>query len=367
MGGKRWSFLVSPRQWRPHPASPWIDEGPLTFYWGEGRPLFFWSSHACQRGNHSSHLLCEHEGGSTQYMDSSLLTKRKKNGRNREREKNRKEKRTQTQQRTHNKVQPSNRTLLYINLTRTQNFFFPKLTQSYTSHQHFHSQLAASWVPDDETTTSQPPSFEKNAHSKLTEKNTCSTKEQNAPYKDTDRQTDRQTDRRTQRQTTWYYGELAKHLTGHSTDSYTASRPADINQYIRVVWGGRQRYGVQYIKWEREGEWGARQNSWTTINIWQDASRHVGMTFYTGLATARILKVGTIYIVHELLADGTDLLWKGGTEHHHLLRVWCSSEHFLYITTHVCRNDNNDMQSVIIKDNRCFLSLAIYTCSYMLL
>ena len=69
------------------------------------------------------------------------------------------------------------------------------------------------------------------------------------------------------------------------------------------------------------------------------------------LATARILlKVGIIYIVHEFLANGANLLRKGGTEHHHLLRVGRGSEHFLYITTHVCRNNNDDILSITFKE-----------------
>ena len=82
----------------------------------------------------------------------------------------------------------------------------------------------------------------------------------------------------------------------------------------------------------------------------KQAGRLVGMTdfFLYRLATARILlKVAIIYIVHEFLADGANLLWKGGTEHHHLLGVGCSSEHFLYITAHVCRNDNKGTWSIM--------------------
>ena len=48
----------------------------------------------------------------------------------------------------------------------------------------------------------------------------------------------------------------------------------------------------------------------------------------------RIVEV--IYILHEFLADGSDLLGECGAEHHHLLLVWGHAENFLDITTHIC-------------------------------
>ena len=42
------------------------------------------------------------------------------------------------------------------------------------------------------------------------------------------------------------------------------------------------------------------------------------------------------YILHELLADGANILAEGGAEHHHLLLVGCHTEDLLHITTHIC-------------------------------
>jgi hypothetical protein len=40
-------------------------------------------------------------------------------------------------------------------------------------------------------------------------------------------------------------------------------------------------------------------------------------------------------VLHELLADWTDLLGQGSAEHHHLLLSWGVAEDFLDIATHV--------------------------------
>ena len=50
----------------------------------------------------------------------------------------------------------------------------------------------------------------------------------------------------------------------------------------------------------------------------------------TSLATA-----GVHYVIHELLADWTDLLGQGGAEHHGLLLMGSGFEHFLHISAHI--------------------------------
>ena len=42
------------------------------------------------------------------------------------------------------------------------------------------------------------------------------------------------------------------------------------------------------------------------------------------------------YILHELLADGTDVLAERGREHHHLLGVRRRAEYLLDVTSHIC-------------------------------
>lgn len=37
------------------------------------------------------------------------------------------------------------------------------------------------------------------------------------------------------------------------------------------------------------------------------------------------------YILHELLADRTDILAERGTEHHHLFLMWGHSKDLLYV------------------------------------
>ena len=45
-----------------------------------------------------------------------------------------------------------------------------------------------------------------------------------------------------------------------------------------------------------------------------------------------------IYILHELLADGSDLLGECRGEHHHLFLVGRHPEDLLNVTSHVCNN-----------------------------
>lgn len=48
------------------------------------------------------------------------------------------------------------------------------------------------------------------------------------------------------------------------------------------------------------------------------------------------------HILHELPAHWTDLLAKGGTEHHALLLMGGKAEDLLYISAHVCRKKDKD-------------------------
>ena len=42
------------------------------------------------------------------------------------------------------------------------------------------------------------------------------------------------------------------------------------------------------------------------------------------------------YVLHELLADWSDVLGEGGAEHHHLLLVGSRTENLLHVASHVC-------------------------------
>ena len=42
------------------------------------------------------------------------------------------------------------------------------------------------------------------------------------------------------------------------------------------------------------------------------------------------------YVLHELLADWSDVLGEGGAEHHHLLLVGSRAENLLHVASHVC-------------------------------
>ena len=64
------------------------------------------------------------------------------------------------------------------------------------------------------------------------------------------------------------------------------------------------------------------------------------------------------YILHELLADGTNILAEGGAEHHHLLLVGRHAEDLLHITTHICNKaSNNNLQSNRIKKTNNFAQI----------
>lgn len=41
------------------------------------------------------------------------------------------------------------------------------------------------------------------------------------------------------------------------------------------------------------------------------------------------------YVLHELLADRSNILAQGGAEHHHLFAVWRAAEDFLDILPHI--------------------------------
>merc|ERR1719341_2274388 len=49
----------------------------------------------------------------------------------------------------------------------------------------------------------------------------------------------------------------------------------------------------------------------------------------------RLESSGRPYILHELLADWSDVLGEGGAEHHHLLLMGSRTENFLHVTPHV--------------------------------
>lgn len=48
-----------------------------------------------------------------------------------------------------------------------------------------------------------------------------------------------------------------------------------------------------------------------------------------------IVYVDLEWVLHELLADRSDILRKRGAEHHHLLLRRCRAENRLHITTHI--------------------------------
>ena len=53
----------------------------------------------------------------------------------------------------------------------------------------------------------------------------------------------------------------------------------------------------------------------------------------------RLESSGRSYVLHELLADWSDVLGEGGAEHHHLLLVRSQAEDVLHVSTHVCRQN----------------------------
>jgi len=58
-----------------------------------------------------------------------------------------------------------------------------------------------------------------------------------------------------------------------------------------------------------------------------------------------VIDVNLERVLHELLADETDLLVQGGREHHDLLVVGSLTENTLDITAHVCNNDRKGIVS----------------------
>ena len=56
----------------------------------------------------------------------------------------------------------------------------------------------------------------------------------------------------------------------------------------------------------------------------------------------RLESSGRSYVLHELLADWSDVLREGGAEHHHLLLVGSSAENLLHVASHVCNRRMNE-------------------------
>ena len=77
--------------------------------------------------------------------------------------------------------------------------------------------------------------------------------------------------------------------------------------------------------WKRGGLGG---KSWSEIG---------GIPLTSGRPKAWFRK-GTAYILHEFLADGTNVLWERGGEHHHLLLVRSQAEDVLHVSTHVWKD-----------------------------
>ena len=48
------------------------------------------------------------------------------------------------------------------------------------------------------------------------------------------------------------------------------------------------------------------------------------------------------YILHELLADGSDVLAEGGAEHHDLLLVRRRTEDLLHVASHVWKENKSE-------------------------
>lgn len=62
------------------------------------------------------------------------------------------------------------------------------------------------------------------------------------------------------------------------------------------------------------------------------------------------------YVLHELAADGSNLLAECGTEHHDLLLVGCQSEDLLDITPHIC-GFKKKKRNVPNEGSACFFAL----------
>ena len=54
------------------------------------------------------------------------------------------------------------------------------------------------------------------------------------------------------------------------------------------------------------------------------------------------------YILHELLADGADVLGEGGREHHHLLLVGGVAEYLLHVPSHVCNTERKVFKNQVV-------------------
>lgn len=52
--------------------------------------------------------------------------------------------------------------------------------------------------------------------------------------------------------------------------------------------------------------------------------------------------VAVTYILHELLADGPDVLAEGGAEHHDLLLVRRRTEDLLHVASHVWKENKSE-------------------------
>ena len=57
----------------------------------------------------------------------------------------------------------------------------------------------------------------------------------------------------------------------------------------------------------------------------------------------RLESSGRPYVLHELLADWSDVLREGGAEHHHLLLVGSRAENLLHVAPHVCNRARSGM------------------------
>lgn len=55
------------------------------------------------------------------------------------------------------------------------------------------------------------------------------------------------------------------------------------------------------------------------------------------------------YILHEFLANGTNVFAECSGEHHNLFSVWCITEYLLDVATHVCvrKNEKQHLVSLI--------------------
>ena len=54
------------------------------------------------------------------------------------------------------------------------------------------------------------------------------------------------------------------------------------------------------------------------------------------------------YVLHELLADGPDVLGQGGREHHDLLLVRGGPEDLLDVAAHVCKEKEGIIHEVSV-------------------